>query len=676
MFEQLDITTSCIPGWITDFDVPLKDIYRGLTSKVVKNFEEVFGIREATNRRTGWGIGKKLTKESRPQILRQFYQFTRIWKVYETRSTEGIQEFEDAVERDDELYIIPLNYVVSTAGSTPHSEYRAPEPYDIASAFAKTEDILHKRLSEAQKKAKQEAAAAASKAKEPSFSRAQAGKPKEPSKAQVKTETTTPPAASAPVPSAPPMTPAERPKLSTEQIVGLYAISPVIAEDYLKSIQGGTTTLAPATGLITPKNALKKRVSIAAEEPAEAQGRKKLTKKVVKTKTRSKRPSKRRDEDSSSSSSSESDMDDLRGLLLAKEMSREFRQMLFQQTRPKRSPKKKSSQREVKAESTESSSSATEGGEEGDGSSLPPSETTSEETTESLEEEEEEEVVTQKRRRTTHRQHISASFLKKLRQAISKYDSGRNPQKLLNFINKVNVYVRRNPNATDNDIINIVKLKFEGAAATWWQSVQNKVKAGHKRRLKYHTWKELCLGLQQTFTPEEDAIVMRDKFSSLRQTGLVLKYNDQFRLVAEQIIGLSFQEEKHAYLKGLNPKIARLVRANPENLKTMQKLYNAAMRIEGGHAPSKSSASKASAIPEASYVDRNKPNKKPGKKQGEKNNSSTPQHGNRSEPKGDNKCSDHEKEHKCGLCNNKGHYEQNCRTAKKAIKKAKKDRPD
>ncbi|KAI8585087.1 hypothetical protein BDZ88DRAFT_456298 [Geranomyces variabilis] len=73
MFKQLDITISRIPGWITDFDVLLKDIYCGLTSEVVKNSEEVFGIEEATNRRTGWRFGKKLAKGSRRQLLRQFY---------------------------------------------------------------------------------------------------------------------------------------------------------------------------------------------------------------------------------------------------------------------------------------------------------------------------------------------------------------------------------------------------------------------------------------------------------------------------------------------------------------------------------------------------------------------------------------------------------------------------
>ncbi|KAJ3165477.1 hypothetical protein HDU87_003039 [Geranomyces variabilis] len=207
-----------------------------------------------------------------------------------------------------------------------------------------------------------------------------------------------------------------------------------------------------------------------------------------------------------------------------------------------KTPQAKTSRQKEEPESTESSSSQTsEGEEEEEGSSTPPSETTSEET----EEEESEE---------------------KLRQAIPKYDGGRNLQKLLNFIDKVNVYLRSDAEATNKDIINIIELKFEGAAATWWPHLP----------------------------PEEDAIVMRDKLSALKQTGLVSKYNDQFRLVAEQVIGRSFQEEKHAYLKGLNPDIARLVRANPQNLKTMQKLYSAATRIEGGHTPSKSLASKAS----------------------------------------------------------------------------------
>ncbi|KAJ3131114.1 hypothetical protein HDU90_008945, partial [Geranomyces variabilis] len=88
---------------------------------------------------------------------------------------------------------------------------------------------------------------------------------------------------------------------------------------------------------------------------------------------------------------------------------------------------------------------------------------TEEETTETTESEES--TRTRRRRR---KPKVSASFLKELRQAIPKYDGTRSLQKLYNFVDKVNVYIRSKPDVTDEEIIDLVELKLDGAAATWW----------------------------------------------------------------------------------------------------------------------------------------------------------------------------------------------------------------
>ncbi|KAJ3135934.1 hypothetical protein HDU90_003675, partial [Geranomyces variabilis] len=172
-------------------------------------------------------------------------------------------------------------------------------------------------------------------------------------------------------------------------------------------------------------------------------------------------------------------------------------------------------------------------------------ETTTEMEEETMETTKSEEPTRMRRRR--RKPNVLASFLKELWQEISKYDGTRSLQKLYNFVDKVNVYIQAKPDVTNEKIIDLVKFKLDGAAATWWCRARNEIASGHKRRLKYWTWQDVRRGLPKVFAPVEDALAMRKPLQTLKQTGSVAKYKDQFWQIAEQIIDPNWEELKFHY---------------------------------------------------------------------------------------------------------------------------------
>ncbi|KAJ3130665.1 hypothetical protein HDU90_002018, partial [Geranomyces variabilis] len=182
---------------------------------------------------------------------------------------------------------------------------------------------------------------------------------------------------------------------------------------------------------------------------------------------------------------------------------------------------------------------------------------------------------------------------------------------------------------TNKEIIDLVKLKLDGAAAT-------------------------CL--QKTFAPEEDALGMRKQLQSLKQTGSVTKYNDQFRQIAKQFIDPNWEELKFHYLQGLDPKLSDLVQAYPLNTKSQSKLFLAALRFESAHGfhglqeKGKSTPQLVASAVESDYVKTNeKKNLKGGKKPYKPSSSLRRKPNNSAANQGGNKKSTREKEHKCKL---------------------------
>ncbi|KAJ3160796.1 hypothetical protein HDU88_007848 [Geranomyces variabilis] len=324
----------------------------------------------------------------------------------------------------------------------------------------------------------------------------------------------------------------KQPLLTPQEVATLYQVDPDLLTKVL--FHAGELKTVPVLEITKPSKPLKSSLKqeVKASKPAR--------KKVVIKKTRTKRRKSKRDESPSSSSLSleEESENNSQGLtsLSDRDTNKAFRDLFEKQTSPRRSARptasaattKKSTKVVVETESSESPSDEDDNGESKETPTTTESETETTETTES-------EELTRTRRRT-RKPKVSASFLKELRQAISKYDGTRSLQKLYNFVDKVNVYIRAKPDVTDKEIIDLVELKFEGAAATWWRSARNKVAPGHKQRLKYRTWRDVRRGLQKTFMPQEDALAMRKQLQVLKQTGSVAKYNDQFWQIAEQIV--------------------------------------------------------------------------------------------------------------------------------------------
>ncbi|KAJ3159195.1 hypothetical protein HDU88_000631, partial [Geranomyces variabilis] len=592
------------PGWIFDFDLLLDDIYNGHRSKVAQASDHAFDPIAATSRRDKYTGGAMLTWSRRRYLVEQYYQQTSLWVESDQQRSASLVRFISKVELEMEPNVLPTEFFTSReedkekgkgAATTLKVELGAPtytaDTLKEPKAQEKKEMLLPTPPEKPKSKAKLTFKDVLGTAiPTPSKEEAEVKKLLKPKPK---------PKAKGEGPSAP-----KQPLLTPQEVATLYQVDPDLLTKVL--FHAGELKTVPVLEITKPTKPLKSSLKqeVKASKPAR--------KKVVIEKTCTKRRKSKRDESpsSSSSSSEEESESNSQGLTSSsdRDTNKAFRDLFEKQTSPRRSAKPTASAATMKKSTkvvveTESSESPSDKDDNSKSEETPTTTETEAETTETTESEE-----STRTRRRTRKPKVSASFLKELRQAIPKYDGTRSLQKLYNFVDKVNVYIRAKPDVTDEEIIDLVELKFEGAAATWWRSARNKVAPGHKRRLKYRTWRDVRRGLQKTFAPQEDALAMRKRLQVLKQTGSVAKYNDQFRQIAEQIVDPNWEELKFHYLQGLNPKLADLVQAYPPNTKSQEKMFSAALRLESTHGAhgsrekGKTTTRSTAAVAESDYV--------------------------------------------------------------------------
>ncbi|KAJ3158897.1 hypothetical protein HDU88_001120, partial [Geranomyces variabilis] len=537
------------PGWIFDFDLLLDDIYNGHRSEVARASDHAFDPIAATSRRDKYTGGAMLTWSRRRYLVEQYYQQTSLWVESDQQRSASLVRFISKVELEMEPNVLPTEFFTSREEDKEKGKGAATTLKVELGAPTYTADTLKERLEEAKRL---EEAERLEKAKAQEKKETMSPTPPEKPKSEAKltfedilgTVIPTPSKEEAEVKK--PLKPKPKPKakgegpsaskqplLTPQEVATLYQVDPDLLTKIL--FHAGELKTVPVLEITKPTKPLKSSLK------QEVKPSKPAKKKVVIEKKRTKRRKSERNESpsSSSSSSEEESASDSQGLTSSsdRDTNKAFRDLFEKQTSPRRSTKPVASATTTKkvkvAAETESSESPSDDDEDDNGESeeTPTTTETETETTETTESEES--TRTRRRRR---KPKVSASFLKELRQAIPKYDGTRSLQKLYNFVDKVNVYIRAKPDVTDEEIIDLVELKFEGAAATWWRSARNKVAPGHKRRLKYRTWRDVRRGLQKTFAPQEDALAMRKRLQVLKQTGSVAKYNDQFWQIAEQIV--------------------------------------------------------------------------------------------------------------------------------------------
>lgn len=107
----------------------------------------------------------------------------------------------------------------------------------------------------------------------------------------------------------------------------------------------------------------------------------------------------------------------------------------------------------------------------------------------------------------------------------------------------------------DIERITVATGYLRGAALTWWRLVSQ---TGHPGRPT--TWTEFCQALLATFQPINPAEAARDILARLRQTTSVRQYASLMRDTALEIPGISDDELKDRFIRGLKSAIQTEVR--------------------------------------------------------------------------------------------------------------------
>jgi Reverse transcriptase (RNA-dependent DNA polymerase)/Retrotransposon gag protein/Integrase core domain/Chromo (CHRromatin Organisation MOdifier) domain/GAG-pre-integrase domain len=166
---------------------------------------------------------------------------------------------------------------------------------------------------------------------------------------------------------------------------------------------------------------------------------------------------------------------------------------------------------------------------------------------------------------------------KELIKLIPRYDGSGGVQKLLEFIDNFEDYIKSVDIDTQAELT-LATAKLTGDAKMWWRDHSSTVSFNSPTRVR--DWNMLKKELMNTFAPAENADKIRDKLRNIKQKGSIAQYNATFRNLSIQLSDLSFAEAKYEYLKGLNPKIRDLVCTQEDNLTDIRKLQLACLRLD------------------------------------------------------------------------------------------------
>ena len=105
----------------------------------------------------------------------------------------------------------------------------------------------------------------------------------------------------------------------------------------------------------------------------------------------------------------------------------------------------------------------------------------------------------------------------------------------------------------EDDYVDIVATRMEGAAASWLSHEQLALEAG--RRAPWATWEAFRNEMIRAFEPTTNESAARQQLAVLKQTGRVAGYIQKFREVRGRIQDMSVQDEFAAFMRGLQPRI-------------------------------------------------------------------------------------------------------------------------
>ncbi|KAJ3161510.1 hypothetical protein HDU88_007315 [Geranomyces variabilis] len=482
-------TPTHTPTWLFHFHQLLDNIYNGLRSEMAQKSTGYFDLAAAMSRRDSYTGGAMLSWSKRQRMAKKYYSQTTWWVEAAQQGGKSFPRFVKKIKEEIEPNVLPEDFFTCRKEEEDKGKGKGKfteTPLKIETgAPIYTANTLKARLDEANAQQELEEAKAKQKLEKAKAKRdieeaASPSPPKKPKETKPTFEelirTMTPASPKKEEEVKKPLKPKPKPKaegegpsaskqslLTPEEVATLYQVDPDLLTKIL--FQAGELKTVPMLEVTKPTKPLKSSLK------QEVKPSKTAKKKVVIEKKHTKRRKSKHDKSpsSSSSSSEEESESDSQGLTSSSDRNtnKAFRDLFKKQTSPRQSTKAAASSATTKKtkvvaemESSESRSHKDED-DNGESEETPTTTETETKTTETTESEE----STRTRRRRT-RPRVSASFLKELRQAIPKYDGTRSLQKLYNFVDKVNVYIRAKPDVTDEEIIDLVELKLKAHETT------------------------------------------------------------------------------------------------------------------------------------------------------------------------------------------------------------------
>lgn len=112
----------------------------------------------------------------------------------------------------------------------------------------------------------------------------------------------------------------------------------------------------------------------------------------------------------------------------------------------------------------------------------------------------------------------------------------------------MDTYLNASSLTLDIERITVASGYLRGAALTWWRQANRE---GNPNRPT--TWLAFCNGLISTFRPLNPSEIARDLLARLKQTTSVRQYASAMRDAALEIPGISDDELKDRFIRGLKP---------------------------------------------------------------------------------------------------------------------------
>lgn len=172
--------------------------------------------------------------------------------------------------------------------------------------------------------------------------------------------------------------------------------------------------------------------------------------------------------------------------------------------------------------------------------------------------------------RSHERDEVNISTLRLVSELIPKFEGGSESNLLFEFIDVVETTME-DWNIDEETMVPLLKSKLSGSAGVWWRCF----KQTHSNQV---TWDQLKSGLMNEFVSREYQHQLRRKLQEMKMKNSVRVFVDNFRRITQQLP----KEESDSqfvfmFVQGLSENIRNLVRAFPDNLRSLESVMQAAL---------------------------------------------------------------------------------------------------